>query len=324
MINIRNQDLVLPLRKVYRPSAWVLPYDPAQKKFLISRRRKGGSWNAFGGGIEKGEAPKRCAMRELREESSLRINKRDLILPSKFIRNSMPKNINFFLCIMYADDVSEKIKLSRELTQWQWLPLPLVIRLPLHDPTAFFFAAARNAQGLFDNPLSESLAAFQTMPPSYDGEKRKFLFREAIEDGDNDIEIPEREVDIKQNLKDTNKWLKSSNGRQYISYAERLSHGGQLVTVHLLVSGIAVAHASINKATRRMSNVYTHPNWRNKGYATQLLTHILESPKLTPSSLFVRPNKENAVLNQKQLYAFYGKFGFRCTKKDPRFMERVV
>ena len=54
-----------------------------QNRVLLGRKRRGmgvGKWNGFGGKIEAGETMRQCAVRELQEESGIRVRPEDLEL----------------------------------------------------------------------------------------------------------------------------------------------------------------------------------------------------------------------------------------------------
>lgn len=67
---------------------WVVLYNTKEKKFLISKRSRSvnnaGEWNFFGGHIDRGELPLKTAVRELYEESRIKVTQRHLKFAGRY------------------------------------------------------------------------------------------------------------------------------------------------------------------------------------------------------------------------------------------------
>lgn len=67
------------------------------------------------------------------------------------------------------------------------------------------------------------------------------------------------------------------------------------------------------KKTTELSMIITKKPYRNKGYATKLLTKILKN------------HKKLYLMTTEELTPFYGRFGFKKTTKAPKIIEyRVI
>jgi|TARA_R110000765_G_scaffold160504_3_gene264780 8-oxo-dGTP pyrophosphatase MutT (NUDIX family) len=78
----------------------------------------GGYWSIFGGTIEEGENPMMCAVRELEEESEIKISITDL----KFIKKIIDHDVEF---VFYVAEVSSLINpvLNEEHTEFGWFSI---------------------------------------------------------------------------------------------------------------------------------------------------------------------------------------------------------
>jgi len=78
----------------------------------------GGYWSIFGGTIEEGENPMMCAVRELEEESEIKISITDL----KFIKKIIDHDVEF---VFYVTEVSSLINpvLNEEHTEFGWFSI---------------------------------------------------------------------------------------------------------------------------------------------------------------------------------------------------------
>lgn len=86
--------------------AWVIVYYPKKGLFLFAKRsgqvNNPHRWNLFGGQLDPGESPVQAAIRELREESGIRVSKRKLQkLKTRRIRCSRSsaglRNLHYYL-----------------------------------------------------------------------------------------------------------------------------------------------------------------------------------------------------------------------------------
>ena len=85
----------------------------------------GGYWSIFGGEIEKGETEAECAIRELYEESSVRVDPHQLV-PIKTIEHDVSSFCIFFANTHYLP----KIHLNEEHTESGWFKLDVIEHFP--------------------------------------------------------------------------------------------------------------------------------------------------------------------------------------------------
>ena len=78
----------------------------------------GGYWSIFGGTIEEGENPMMCAVRELEEESEIKISITDL----KFIKKIIDHDVEF---VFYVTEVPSLINpvLNEEHSEFGWFAI---------------------------------------------------------------------------------------------------------------------------------------------------------------------------------------------------------
>tara|TARA_R110001583_G_scaffold8965_17_gene42370 strand:+ start:440 stop:865 length:426 start_codon:yes stop_codon:yes gene_type:complete len=78
----------------------------------------GGYWSIFGGTIEEGENPMMCAVRELEEESQIKISITDL----KFIKKIIDHDVEF---VFYVTEVPSLINpvLNEEHSEFGWFAI---------------------------------------------------------------------------------------------------------------------------------------------------------------------------------------------------------
>lgn len=78
----------------------------------------GGYWSIFGGTIEEGENPMMCAVRELEEESQIKISITDL----KFIKKIIDHDVEF---VFYVTEVPSLINpvLNEEHSEFGWFSI---------------------------------------------------------------------------------------------------------------------------------------------------------------------------------------------------------
>jgi len=87
------------------------------KILMLKGNKKGhfkkGIWNGLGGKIEAGESPEECAIREIKEESGLNINK--LIFSGILIFPEQDTNKNSWYVFVYkCNDFNGKLRESKE------------------------------------------------------------------------------------------------------------------------------------------------------------------------------------------------------------------
>lgn len=77
----------------------------------------------------------------------------------------------------------------------------------------------------------------------------------------------------------------------------------------------------INDGLMQLTNVYTEPENRNKGYAKALLTHICAKADYEQFAILLEP-KSNEDIETSSLVKFYAKHGFERLQKEPLLMVR--
>lgn len=93
-----------------------------QGKMLVLRRGETagtfpGYWNFPGGAVEEGETIEAAGVRELEEESGIKVSEKDLVY---FQVNTLPKiMVHFFMTNKYEGEVS----LNWESTDYKWVSL---------------------------------------------------------------------------------------------------------------------------------------------------------------------------------------------------------
>lgn len=117
------------------PGAWAVIYCTKTDKYLFGKRsnavNNAGAWNLFGGRIDRGEAPARALMRELAEETGLRIKPKALRRISTVRhRDAADRELHYFLL-----EVERELspRLNREHSRYGWFKrreLPSRLNLP--------------------------------------------------------------------------------------------------------------------------------------------------------------------------------------------------
>lgn len=92
-------------------------------------------WNGLGGKMELGETPEECVIREVKEESGLRIQKPEL----RGILNfpGFDGENDWLVFLFVANSFSGRIKVSRE-GNLEWVSKKKLFRLPLWEGDKFF------------------------------------------------------------------------------------------------------------------------------------------------------------------------------------------
>ena len=121
-----------------RTSVWVAVLCSSTRRVLVARRagdtNNAGQWNFFGGGVGSRESLVRTAIRELKEEASLRAAATDLVRLGKDLSGGK-KNVLFGLAI----DAEVTPELNRESDAFRWMATDdLAMSEDLHAPTSRF------------------------------------------------------------------------------------------------------------------------------------------------------------------------------------------
>jgi|LULG01.1.fsa_nt_gb 8-oxo-dGTP pyrophosphatase MutT (NUDIX family) len=103
-VAVLYQNSILLAKRVERWNGILVPY--------------GGYWSIFGGTIEDGENAMMCAVRELEEESQIKISTKDL----KFIKKIIDEDVEF---VFYITELTEFISpiLNEEHTEYGWFKI---------------------------------------------------------------------------------------------------------------------------------------------------------------------------------------------------------
>jgi len=99
-------------------------------KFLLVKRKKhlyeGGLWSFPGGHIEKFESVKDAIIREVKEETGLKIKK------LKFLNYVESINPPYHIIILvFKGSVKGKVKISGDVEDFRWAPLKNLVKYPL-------------------------------------------------------------------------------------------------------------------------------------------------------------------------------------------------
>ena len=106
--------------------AWAVIYCPATKKFLLGKRsnavNNSGTWNLFGGQVDRGELPSKALKRELAEEAGWRIKSRHLRKLGKVAGLKKNKRVGDRELHYYLLKVSKEVapRLNREHSCFAW------------------------------------------------------------------------------------------------------------------------------------------------------------------------------------------------------------
>lgn len=119
-----------------KPAAAVAIFN-ADRELLMLCRRDNKKWTMPGGTLEFGESMTECALREVREESSLDVEIKDIIGtytdPNIRIAYSDGEVRQEFTILYYGEVSGCDVILDEESSQYQWVPLDQVQKLPLAD-----------------------------------------------------------------------------------------------------------------------------------------------------------------------------------------------
>lgn len=86
----------------------------------------GGYWSVLGGTIDKGETPKDCAIRELKEESGILLKNKDV----KFLKKIPEKKIDFYLYYCKLKELPN-VCLNEEHTEYGFFRVDTLSDFPI-------------------------------------------------------------------------------------------------------------------------------------------------------------------------------------------------
>lgn len=125
-----------PAANSIRPAAAVAILN-AKNELLMLHRKDNGKWTMPGGTLEFGESLAECALREVKEESGLDVEIKDIIGtytdPNVRIAYSDGEVRQEFTIVYYGEVHGYDVALDDESSGYQWVPLDEVSRLPLTD-----------------------------------------------------------------------------------------------------------------------------------------------------------------------------------------------
>lgn len=125
-----------PVVNSIKPAAAVAILN-SKHQLLMLHRKDNQKWTMPGGTLEFGESMTECALREVKEESGLNVTIKDIIGtytdPNIRVAYSDGEVRQEFTIVYYGKALNYDISLDDESSQFQWIPLDEVIRLPLAD-----------------------------------------------------------------------------------------------------------------------------------------------------------------------------------------------
>ncbi len=100
-------------------------------KFLLLKRQesRGGFWQPVSGGIEQGESAAKAAIREVREETGLKIREMYSVDQLEMFYNIRKDSIRLAPVFVAFVAEPEPVKLCREHSEYQWVNVRSALRL---------------------------------------------------------------------------------------------------------------------------------------------------------------------------------------------------
>jgi protein-S-isoprenylcysteine O-methyltransferase Ste14/8-oxo-dGTP pyrophosphatase MutT (NUDIX family) len=135
---IPSRPRVVPPRPVLKLATLV--YALRDDQVLLVRRTKEpnrGLWVAPGGKIEQGESPAECAVREMREETGLAIERP--VLRAVMTETSPRPDYQWLTFIFVAWDFDGTFSPARDIGEFRWVSVDEVTKLPIPPADAVFF-----------------------------------------------------------------------------------------------------------------------------------------------------------------------------------------
>ena len=125
-----------PIPNSIRPAAAVAILN-SKRELLMLHRKDNKKWTMPGGTLEFGESMTECALREVKEESGLDVEIKDIIGtytdPNIRVAYSDGEVRQEFTIVYYGEALNYDVSLDDESSQFQWILLDNVIKLPLAD-----------------------------------------------------------------------------------------------------------------------------------------------------------------------------------------------
>ena len=108
-----------------------------RRELLMLHRKDNKKWTMPGGTLEFGESMTQCALREVKEESGLDVEIKDIIGtytdPNIRVAYSDGEVRQEFTIVYYGETLNYDVSLDDESSRFQWVPLDDVMKLPLAD-----------------------------------------------------------------------------------------------------------------------------------------------------------------------------------------------
>lgn len=125
-----------PLANSIKPASAVAILN-SNRELLMLHRKDNKKWTMPGGTMEFGESLTDCALREVKEESGLDVEIKDIIGtytdPNIRVAYSDGEVRQEFTIVYYGEALNYDVSLDDESSQFKWLSLDKVLELPLAD-----------------------------------------------------------------------------------------------------------------------------------------------------------------------------------------------
>lgn len=125
-----------PAANSIKPAAAVAILNSKQE-LLMLHRKDNKKWTMPGGTLEFGESMTECALREVKEESGLKVEIKDIIGtytdPNIRVAYSDGEVRQEFTIVYYGEVSGYDVELDEESSAFQWVSLDKVVELPLAD-----------------------------------------------------------------------------------------------------------------------------------------------------------------------------------------------
>ncbi len=112
-------------------------FDETRQKVLLTRRVDNGLWCLPGGGMKAGESVEECCIREVFEETGLRVKVKRLIgiysNPDQLVIYPDGNQAHFVVMNFEAEVVGGELGLSNETSQAGYFTLAEMRSMPVHD-----------------------------------------------------------------------------------------------------------------------------------------------------------------------------------------------
>ncbi|GAB4504038.1 MAG: NUDIX domain-containing protein [Anaerolineales bacterium] len=125
-------------------------FDDSRQKVLLTRRVDNGLWCLPGGGMEAGESVEECCVREVFEETGLRVRVKRLIgvysNPNQLVVYPDGNQAHFVVMNFEVEVVGGELGLSDETSETGYFTLTEMQSMPVHDRHAERVADALSGQ----------------------------------------------------------------------------------------------------------------------------------------------------------------------------------